>query len=239
MTIATAGAASANGSGTTGSAVTGSGITGTADTGSAVTDRGSGSGSGSVSKSGGSFTLRTSDRFAAPRAKGGSAALTYDRRVPVGAEIQVGQRVRPKSMKIEVAVRGAARNRTYGVHVHTRPCGAKPDSSGPHYQHRKDPRQPSVSARYANPRNEVWLDFATDKHGSGSAVARQKWTFRKGEARSVVLHEHATSTHNGKAGQAGDRLACFTVPFESGAPGKGGRPLPGLMPSGESGDLPS
>ncbi|MFG3257787.1 superoxide dismutase family protein [Streptomyces sp. NPDC048172] len=184
--------------------------------------------------------MRTSDRFAAPGAQGGPRAVTYDRRVPKGAEIQVGQRVRSKGMKIEVAVRGAAPHYTYGVHVHTRPCGAKPDSSGPHYQNRKDPRQPSVSARYANPRNEVWLDFATDKHGSGSAVARQKWTFRKGEARSVVLHEHGTSAHKGKAGQAGDRLACYSVPFESGTgEGKPGKTGKADHPAGVPGDLPS
>ncbi|WP_338146499.1 superoxide dismutase family protein [Streptomyces boncukensis] len=157
--------------------------------------------------------IRVTDRFVRPDRPARSAALTYDRRVPVGARVQVGQDVRGTGMRVEIAVQDAARHYTYGVHVHARPCGAEPDDSGPHYQHRKDPKQPSTDPRYANPRNEVWLDFTTDRHGSGSAVSRQKWTFRAGEARSVVLHEHVTSGRKGRAGQAGERLACVSVPF--------------------------
>ena len=195
VTLATAGAASATGAAGTGAA-----------------------GTGAAGPDGDGRMLRTSAVFLQKGEPGSARAITYDRRVPEGARIQVGQKVRKdgKGMKIEVAVRGATPEYTYGMHVHTRPCGALPDSSGPHYQNRKDPKQPSTDTRFANPRNEVWLDFTSDKHGNGSAAAKQKWTFRKGEARSVVLHEHATSAHNGKAGTAGDRLACVTVPFGSG-----------------------
>lgn len=154
------------------------------------------------------------DRFAPPRAFVHPRAVTYDqRRVPAAAGIQVGQRVGPERTTVRVAVHGIAPRHTFGVHVHTKPCGARPDDSGPHYQNVKDPHQPSTDPRFANPRNEVWLDLTTDAKGNGAAVSRHGWTFRPGEARSVVVHERGTHTGPGHAGQAGDRLACFSVPF--------------------------
>lgn len=51
------------------------------------------------------------------------------------------------------------------------------------------------------------------RNGSGGILAEQNWTFREGEARSVVIHEHPTLTDPGEAGMAGERLACLTVPF--------------------------
>ena len=41
-----------------------------------------------------------------------------------------------------------------------------PAAAGSHYQHQADPKQPSVNPDYANPRNEIWLDFTTDATGS-------------------------------------------------------------------------
>lgn len=113
-----------------------------------------------------------------------------------------------------LALRGVAPHHHFGIHVHTKPCGTKPDSSGPHYQNAKDPKQPSVNPTYANPRNEVWLDLTTNGSGDGRSQSFVKWHFRPGEARSVVIHEHATSTKAGKAGMAGDRVACINVPFK-------------------------
>ncbi|MFI1950830.1 superoxide dismutase family protein [Streptomyces xinghaiensis] len=141
-------------------------------------------------------------------------AVTYDTEaVPPGARIGVRQWTDPEGTTVRLRVSGLEPGRAYGAHVHTRPCGAGPDSSGPHYQDRRDPEQPSTDPRYANPDNEVWLDFTTDEAGDGAAEARQDWNFRPGEARSVVLHEHHTATEDGAAGTAGARLACFTVPF--------------------------
>ncbi|WP_312885674.1 hypothetical protein [Streptomyces physcomitrii] len=57
-----------------------------------------------------------------------------------------------------------------------------------------------------NPHNEVWLDFTSDGHGEGFAAAHHQWGFRPGEANSVVIHQ--------EPGGAGERLACFTGPFE-------------------------
>ncbi|MGI5352215.1 superoxide dismutase family protein [Streptomyces sp. CA-250714] len=154
------------------------------------------------------------DRFSPAKAFIRPDAVTYDRaKVPVGAGIMVARKATERSTTVRLQVRGLLKNRTYGAHVHTKPCGAKPDDSGPHYQHRKDPVQPSTNPRYANPRNEVWLDFTTDRKGRGEAVSRHNWTFRAGEAESVVLHERGTSTGHGHAGQAGARVACFSVPL--------------------------
>ncbi|MGP3989893.1 superoxide dismutase family protein [Streptomyces sp. 3N207] len=154
------------------------------------------------------------DRFAPANAFIRPDAVTYDRsKVPAGAGIMVARKATEHRTTVRLQVRGLLPNRTYGAHVHTKPCGARPDDSGPHYQHRKDPVQPSTDPRYANPRYEVWLDFTTDHKGRGEAVSRHNWTFREGKARSVVLHEMRTSTKPGHAGQAGARLACFSVPL--------------------------
>ncbi|UQA95759.1 superoxide dismutase family protein [Streptomyces halobius] len=153
--------------------------------------------------------------FAPPKKFKRSRAVTYDlKRVPAGARVKVGEFARRHSTLIALKVWGLQPGRTYGAHVHTKPCGAKPDDSGPHYQHRKDPHQPSTDPTYANPKNEVWLDFTTDRKGYGAALARNDWRLRPAGARSVVIHEHRTARTPGKAGTAGDRLGCFTVPFE-------------------------
>lgn len=154
-------------------------------------------------------------RFAPPGAFVRPDAVTYNRElVPAGARIAVSEFAAGRSTLVGMKVAGLRPGHTYGAHVHTRPCGAQPADSGPHYQDRKDPHQPSTDPAYANAANEVWLDFTTDGAGAGAALSRQHWRFRPGEARSVVIHEHRTATGPGEAGTAGDRLACFTVPFE-------------------------
>ncbi|AZM44485.1 superoxide dismutase [Streptomyces sp. WAC 06738] len=140
--------------------------------------------------------------------------LTYDPAlVPAGAGIGVVEVGRHGTTHLRLTLTGLIPDRTYGAHVHTQPCGSTPDEAGPHYQNEPDPVQPSVDPAYANPDNEVWLDFTTDLRGNAEATARQDWRFRPGEARSVVIHEHATTTHPGEAGMAGARLACLSVPF--------------------------
>jgi Cu-Zn family superoxide dismutase len=134
-------------------------------------------------------------------------AVTYDETlVPSGATIEVGQRITGDRMSVEVTLRGVLPGHTYGAHVHTEPCGADPAAAGGHYQN-----EPGV----VNEHNEVWLDFTADENGAGQAVSRHDWIFREGEAGSVVVHEHATSTgRDGTTpGDAGDRVACLTVPF--------------------------
>ena len=60
----------------------------------------------------------------------------------------------------------------------------------------------------------MWLDFRTNAEGDGSSAATVDWRFRPGQARSVVIHDHATETGQGAAGTAGNRLACVNVSFE-------------------------
>ncbi|MEU4213121.1 superoxide dismutase family protein [Streptomyces sp. NPDC026206] len=142
-------------------------------------------------------------------------AVTFDTKaVPEGSRVSVMERTGHDGTRIELRVRGIEAGRTFGAHVHTKPCGSAPDASGPHYQNVKDPKQPSMDPKYANARNEVWLDFTTDKQGKGGSDTTVKWSFRAGEARSVVIHEHGTETTPGHAGMAGARLACVNVAFE-------------------------
>jgi Cu-Zn family superoxide dismutase len=161
----------------------------------------------------GSYGLRARGEFGPPGGAGVLTAVTYDEElVPAGATITVDQRITGgDSMAVSVTVEGARAGHTFGAHVHTDPCTADPDAAGAHYQN-----APGEEPWRANPRNEVWLDFTTDTSGLGAATARQEWVFREGGARSLVLHEHATSSggHHGETpGDAGERVACFTVPF--------------------------
>ncbi|WP_217178453.1 superoxide dismutase family protein [Streptomyces sp. AC495_CC817] len=143
-------------------------------------------------------------------------AVTYNADlVPVAGRVQVKEELRRDGgTRVELRLRDLVANRVYGAHVHTKPCGKLPADAGPHYQDEADPKQPSVDPEYANPENEVWLDVRTNEDGSARSVAVVDWRFREGGARSVVLHEAATSTHEGHAGTAGARLACVNVPFK-------------------------
>lgn len=149
---------------------------------------------------------------AAPKAK----AVTYDTElVPEGSQVWVKEMVRDnEATRVHLRVKDVVAYRTYGAHVHTRPCGERPASSGPHYQNKQDPEEPSVDSKFANPKNEVWLDFTTDENGTGNATAKVDWQFRERGARSVVIHESATATQDGRAGTAGESVACVNVPFQ-------------------------
>ncbi|PVE12157.1 superoxide dismutase family protein [Streptomyces scopuliridis] len=162
---------------------------------------------------GGSPTVWAEGRFLAPSPYFPPDAVTYDRKVPVGAHVTVVERTGARTTGVGLAVSGLVPNRMYGAHVHTKPCGRAPEDAGPHYQHIKDPHQPSTDPAYANAANEVWLDFTTDVLGRAVAESTHDWGFRRGEARSVVIHDHGTMTDPGEAGTAGARLACLTVPF--------------------------
>ncbi|MEU1806841.1 superoxide dismutase family protein [Streptomyces sp. NPDC019937] len=176
----------------------------------------------------------------ASEAHGTSGAVTYDKKlVPTSAVVLVAELrlpgkwhgemrhhemqehgmhgmhgMPPRGTFVFLALRGVAPDHHFGIHVHTRPCGTKPDSSGSHYQNMKDPKQPSTNPKYANPHNEMWLDATTNSSGDARAKSWVKWHFRPGEARSVVIHEHGTATQTGHAGMAGNRVACINVPFK-------------------------
>jgi Cu-Zn family superoxide dismutase len=108
----------------------------------------------------------------------------------------------------------------YGAHAHNGPCGdpaADKDPlglvAGGHYQ--QDPAgkhgKPATDPAYANPANEIWLDFATNHAGEGRSKSVVDWQFTDARRpRSVIIHEKYTSPENGKAGA---RVACIDVSF--------------------------
>ncbi|GGZ11293.1 superoxide dismutase family protein [Streptomyces poonensis] len=154
-------------------------------------------GLGGTTDSGGEYWKRSTATFAPP---GTSApvAVTYDRTlVPEGSSIEVQQRTGAGgATTVRLRVTGLRAGHTYGAHVHQKPCGTDPESSGGHYQH----QPPDAAAD-----NEVWLDFTADDRGAGEATVRHDWEFRPGEASSLVLHD--------RPGDSGARVGCLTVPF--------------------------
>ncbi|MEV6985669.1 superoxide dismutase family protein [Sphaerisporangium sp. NPDC051017] len=145
----------------------------------------------------------------------GQVATTYDQKlVPAGAAVAVGYLPGNDGHSIvQLRVNGLLPNHSYGAHVHMKPCGAKGEDAGPHYQHQQDPKTPSTDPKYANARNEVWLDFTTDAHGDASARSALDWKFTDRHPRSVVIHAEHTHTDAGHAGTAGPRLACVNADF--------------------------
>lgn len=143
-----------------------------------------------------------------------TGAVTYDlTRVPAGAHIEVASLLNASGSAVSVRVSGLLPDRVYGAHVHRYGCGATPEAAGPHVQDVPDPVQPSVDPAYANPHNEIWLDFTTDAQGNARSGSQVEWKIPRGGAGSVVVHEHATHTDAGEAGTAGGRLACVSVAF--------------------------
>lgn len=157
------------------------------------------------------------DRFAPVSAPAGpvAAAVTYDEeQVPVGSGVVVSQLEHPDGgTTVTLVVQGLQPDREYGAHVHVNACGPTGDAAGPHFQDEADPVTPSTDPAYANPANEVWLDFTTDAAGNGYAVSTVDWQFGDRPAGSVVIHAEHTHTEPGMAGMAGARLACVTVDF--------------------------
>ena len=144
-----------------------------------------------------------------------ATAITYEPQlVPSGASARLMIAAVADTTTVTLEVRGLRPGRTYGAHLHTMPCGPTGPAAGPHYQHRPDPAAsaspPSVDPLYANPQNEVWLDVTTDSQGTGMSKSTQQWIFSM-KPKSLVLHAKKTETTQGKAGTAGDRVACLTV----------------------------
>lgn len=149
--------------------------------------------------------------FAAPP----GIAVTYDEAlVPAGARAGVTSVGDAESTTVMLEVSGLRPDRQYGSHTHTMPCGADGMAAGPHFQHEQDPVSPSVDPAFANAGNEIWLDFKTDASGASTATSTVLWTFTDDRrAKSVIIHSMQTATEPGKAGTAGDRIACITFDF--------------------------
>jgi superoxide dismutase, Cu-Zn family len=144
-------------------------------------------------------------------------AVTYDPSVvPPGATADLEILPSARGMTVTLQVTGMIPGRSYGAHLHTSPCTATPAQAGPHYQNEHDPSagpsKPSADPRYANPANEVWLDFTADASGTASAVADEDWTFSADyPPKSLIVHSEVTRTAMGVAGMAGPRVACLTL----------------------------
>jgi Cu-Zn family superoxide dismutase len=142
------------------------------------------------------------------------AATNYDAAlVPNGAKLYVAEVVHDGLTTVVLDVRGLVPNRQYGAHAHAKPCGPKPEDAGPHFQHSPDPVKPSVDPAFANPQNEIWLDFVTDAKGNATKATTVDWTFGNTPAGAVVIHAEPTKTAPGQAGVAGARAACVSVGF--------------------------
>ncbi|MFE4976871.1 superoxide dismutase family protein [Kitasatospora sp. NPDC056651] len=128
--------------------------------------------------------------------------------VPYGSHARiVTDRAVPGRTVLTLTASGLAPGHEFPAHLHTRDCGADPASSGPHYQDRVDPVQPSTDPAYANERNELRLVLRTDGRGAGSATTAVDWQPRPGEARSLVLHAGTPAGPHA----AGDRVACVKL----------------------------
>ena len=144
-------------------------------------------------------------------------AVTYDPAVvPPGATVRLATSRDAAGVFVRLDVTGMVPRRSYGAHLHTGSCTAVPAQAGPHYQHRRDPKAgpsaPSIDPSFANPDNEVWLDFTADAAGAGSAVIHENWTFDEAHPpRSLIVHADVTRTGKGVAGMAGPRVACVRL----------------------------
>lgn len=142
------------------------------------------------------------------------SARNYDKQlVPDGAKAGVVEYALNGMTTVTLTVQGLAPNHSFGAHVHTNACGATGDAAGPHFQHTPDPVKPSVDPAYANPSNEIWLDFRTDDMGNATSISTVQWTFTDTHAGSVVIHTEPTGTTPGHAGTAGARVGCLSVGF--------------------------
>jgi Cu-Zn family superoxide dismutase len=141
--------------------------------------------------------------------------VSYSAAIPAGAQARV-QAVYDASGKsvITLHVWGLQPNTEYGAHAHRNECGATGAAAGPHFQNVVDPVVPSTDPAYANPSNEIWLDFETDSLGNGAAQTLVDWQFDPDRrAHSVIIHAEHTHTGSADSGIAGARLACLTVGF--------------------------
>lgn len=133
-------------------------------------------------------------------------AIAYDRKLtPEGARasLLVESEKEAGRTRSSLVVEGFLPGRTYGAHLHTQPCGAQPDDSGPHYQNKPGK---------ATAKNEIWLDFTTDGTGSANASARNPWLLASDRMpRSLVIHAERTKVKKPERGEAGPRVACLTL----------------------------
>jgi Cu-Zn family superoxide dismutase len=154
---------------------------------------------------------------APPLVRATGPTFVYDSTLaPAGTSVQVSSTTGALTTVTSLKVSGLLPNRRYGSHVHYLPCGELPAAAGAHFQYVPDPATggsktvASTDPAYANPRNEIWLDFTTSASGSASSVSVVPWRMpadRRGQ--SVIIHAMGTD----HTGAAGARVLCVDVPF--------------------------
>jgi Cu-Zn family superoxide dismutase len=110
-------------------------------------------------------------------------------------------------MQLALQVSGLPPSRGFGSHLHKLTCETM--IAGGHYQHSAAPPDAAADPAYANPSNEVWLDFTTDDAGAATAHANVGWIPSDGGANAIIVHDRLT----GDGGLAGPKLACLPIPF--------------------------
>ncbi|WP_165970235.1 superoxide dismutase family protein [Nonomuraea terrae] len=135
---------------------------------------------------------------------GDTSAIVYDRKLaPEGSQASVTVESSGGQTRTSLVVEGLLPNRRYGSHLHTNPCGKKPEAAGPHFQHH---------AGQIDPSSEVWLDFTTDAEGAGRSSSRNEWTLTRAKLPgSLVIHSDPTVASGPKVGDAGARVACLNL----------------------------
>ena len=156
----------------------------------------------------------------------GLTAITYDPAVvPPGATARLTVATTARGTTVRLTVTGMVPRRSYGAHLHTRPCTAVPDRAGPHYQHRRDPKAaaspPPADPAYANPDNEVWLDFTADAQGAATSTATQNWMFDETQPPRVA--DPARAVHPYRKRGCRDGRAASGMPDPALALGRLGR----------------
>jgi superoxide dismutase, Cu-Zn family len=151
----------------------------------------------------------------ADRIRNEGPLVSYSPSIPAGATARVQAVYNSAGDSIiTLHVWGLKPDTAYGAHAHQNRCGLTGAAAGPHFQHLIDPVVPSTDPAYANPYNEIWLDFTTDDDGNAVAQTKQAWQFHPDRrAHSVIIHVEHTHTGPKDSGTAGARLACLTVDF--------------------------
>lgn len=110
-------------------------------------------------------------------------------------------------IEVTLMVSGLPNNREFGSHLHKAEC--EMGMAGGHYQHVPAPDGGATNPMFANPDNEVWLDFTTGGTGTATSKATVDFVPPVGSAKAIIVHDRKT----GDGGVAGPKLACLPFAF--------------------------
>ncbi len=110
-------------------------------------------------------------------------------------------------IEVTLMVSGLPNNREFGSHLHKAEC--EMGMAGGHYQHVPAPDGGATNPMFANPDNEVWLDFTTSGTGTATSKASVDFVPPAGSAKAIIVHDRKT----GDGGVAGPKLACLPFAF--------------------------